>query len=130
MKELRRRAADKSFRGPLSSRIRHARRVAQLTQAALARTLGVAPSAVAQWELPSGTSPTAEHLRETALACSVAFEWLATGRGPVANAGHEALAVEMSSFATDATEDRLLTAFRRIPVRKREVFVRWVEEFF
>ena len=130
MVKQKRRASDRTFSGPLSSRIRHARRVAGLTQAGLAKAVHVGPSAAAQWELPSGTSPTIDHLIEIAVLSGVAFEWLATGRGPVALTGHEAPAIDASSFATDQIEDRLLTAFRRVPSRRRETFVRWMEEFF
>jgi transcriptional regulator with XRE-family HTH domain len=125
-----RRASDRAFSGPLPTRIRHARRLVDLSQSALARTLGVGPSAVAQWELPSGTSPTLDHLADIARITCVAFEWLATGRGPVGPATHEAPAVDATSFATDQAEDRLLVAFRRVPPRKRETLVRWMEDFF
>lgn len=125
-----RRASDRGFRGPLSTRIRHARRLAALTQATLAKAVGVGPSAVAQWELPIGTAPTIEHLIEIAVLSGVAFEWLATGRGPVTLGAQEIPAVDPTSFATDQIEDRLLNAFRRVPRRRRETFVRWMEEFF
>ena len=104
--------------------------MADLTQAGLAKKIGVGPSAVAQWELPTGTSPTIDHLIAIALLSGVAFEWLATGRGPVAVSPHEIPAIDGSSFATDETEDRLLAAFRHVPARKRDVLVRWMEEFF
>jgi transcriptional regulator with XRE-family HTH domain len=125
-----RRSSDRTFSGPLSSRIRHARRLSGLTQASLAKAVNVGPSAVAQWELPHGTSPTIEHLAQIAIVSSVAFEWLATGRGAVALATLETPVVDTSSFAMDHVEERLLVAFRRVPSRKRETFVRWVEEFF
>src|SRR5689334_23200761 len=112
MVRQKRRASDKPFSGPMSTRIRHARRLVELSQAGLAKSLGVGPSAVAQWELPSGTSPRLTHLAEIAQVCGVAFEWLATGRGPVSPAAHEAPAVDASSFAVDLAEDRLLSAFR------------------
>ena len=130
MTQMKRRASDRGFSGPLPSRIRHARRMAGFTQAALAKGVGTGSSAVAQWELPAGTSPTVEHLVKIAVSCGVAFEWLATGRGPISLAQSETPAVDLSSFAADHVEDRLLIAFRRIPARKREMFVRWLEEFF
>lgn len=125
-----RRAADRAFWGPFSVRVRHARKIARLSQAELARLLNVGASAVAQWELPKGTSPTVPHLVEIAKACGVAFEWLATGRGPVAIAVEELPAVDPLCFAVDPLEERVLVAFRRVPTRKRETFVRWMEEFF
>lgn len=125
-----RRARELAFAGPRPNRIRHARRLAQLTQAALAEEIGIGASAVAQWELPNGTSPTAEHLERIATVCGVSFEWLATGRGLAVSGVEEAPALRASEFANDEFEDRLLIAFRRISRRKREAFVRWMEEFF
>jgi transcriptional regulator with XRE-family HTH domain len=119
-----------AFTGPRPNRIRHARRLARLTQAKLAEAIGVGASAVAQWELPNGTSPTAEHLEKIATVCSVSFEWLATGRGMAVHGVEEPPAVNAYELAADEFEDRLLIAFRRIPRRKRESFVRWMEEFF
>ncbi|HKE48344.1 MAG TPA: helix-turn-helix domain-containing protein [Rhodanobacteraceae bacterium] len=130
MHKERRRASDRAYAGALPNRIRHARRLAQHTQATLAKSVGVGPSAVAQWELPSGTAPTIQHLIEIAVSCGVAFEWLATGRGKVSPNVDDIPAVDAGSYATDQIEDRLLCAFRRVPARKRETFVRWLEEFF
>ena len=65
----------------LSTRIRQARLRAGMTQAALARRVGVKRSAATQWEHPSGTVPSMEHLIAVALATGVHLEWLATGRG-------------------------------------------------
>ncbi len=125
-----RRLSDKSFAGSLPTRIRHSRRLGSLTQAALAKAIGVQPSAVAQWELPQGTSPTVSHLLKVAEACGVAFEWLATGRGGAGVQAMEVDAVDGSSFAANQFEDRLLLAFRRVPSRKRESLVAWMESFF
>lgn len=126
----RRRASDRAFAGPLPVRIKHARRIAGVTQAHLARETGVGPSAVAQWESPSGSSPTVDHLARIAVICSVSFEWLATGRGVVAATGADMPAVEPASFAVDIMEERLLAVFRRVPPRKRECLLTWMEEFF
>ena len=62
-------------------RIRQARRNATLSQTALADKVGVNRSAVAQWERPGGSRPTAGNLSKIAIATSIQFEWLATGRG-------------------------------------------------
>jgi transcriptional regulator with XRE-family HTH domain len=128
MGELRTR--ELAFAGPRPTRIRHARRLAGMTQAALAEEVGIGASAVAQWELPNGTSPTVDHLEKIAIVCGVSFEWLATGRGVVASGAHETPALMGSELAADHTEDRLLVAFRRVPPRKRDALVRWMEEFF
>ena len=125
----RRTANEARFAGALSDRVRHLRRTRKLSQAALARMLGVVPSAVAQWEGRSGTSPTVEHLSRMAELSGVAFEWLATGRGPIRAGDAETPSVASESFARDLLEERLLLAFRRIAFRKRESLVRGLEEF-
>jgi transcriptional regulator with XRE-family HTH domain len=125
----RRRASDRPYSGPLCQRIKHARKLSKLSQAALANELGVRPSAVAQWELPKGTFPTLEHLSAISKCLGVSFEWLATGRGGVGLNTAECPAISTSSFAMDEIEDRLLAAFRCLPSRKRDVFVRWMEDF-
>lgn len=130
MTQTNRRASDKRYSGPLADRVRHARHIVGLSQAALARSVGVGPSAVAQWEIPHGTSPTVEHMIQIASGCGVAFEWLATGRGPISVKGQETPAVDLLVFAADMAEERLLIAFRRVPAKKRETLVRWMEEFF
>lgn len=110
----------------LSDRIRLARRLNDLTQAALAGGIGVGSSAVAQWELPGGTSPTVDNLIKAALATNVSFEWLATGRGPIRIGG---LPADNLLQLTNGAENRLLSLFRRMKPRKREALIRWMEEF-
>jgi transcriptional regulator with XRE-family HTH domain len=110
----------------LPDRVRFARRLAGLSQAALAREIGIGPSAVAQWELPSGTSPTVDHLAHLAVRSGVAFEWLATGRG----ASHADPRPDAANAPEHNTvEERLLATFRRLSRRRREALLRWLEEF-
>ncbi|MEO7325407.1 MAG: helix-turn-helix domain-containing protein [Dokdonella sp.] len=103
MPEANRRAGDKRFSGPLADRVRLARRIMNLNQAALAKAIGVGPSAVAQWEIPDGTSPTVHHMIQIAACCGLAFEGLATGRGAISGKGQEAPAVDLVVFAADMT---------------------------
>lgn len=102
----------------LSDRIRRARRLARLTQAALAAFCSVRPSAAAQWEARAGTAPTVENLIKIALATNVAFEWLATGRG-AARLNLETPAADVEAFAQDLDEERLLQVIRRVPYARR-----------
>jgi transcriptional regulator with XRE-family HTH domain len=90
----------------LPLRIRQARRGVALTQEALARLVGVNRSAVAQWERKGGCRPTSHNLAQIALVTHVSFDWLATGRGKMANGEPEGgdCAVEL--------EARLVAAFR------------------
>ncbi len=122
-----RRASERRFSGTLADRIRHARRRSGLSQAGLALQVGVVSSAVAQWEGNAKTSPTVEHLVRIAQVTSVAFEWLATGRG--LTTATDSPAVETTAFACDFLEERLLIAFRKVAARKREAFVVWLEGF-
>ena len=94
---------------PMSARIRHARRRVGLSQSALAKTLGVGPSAVAQWELPIGTSPTLGHLTEIAKVAGLSFEWLATGRGPITRDRDDEHNTDAQNAGTDHGEGRMLT---------------------
>lgn len=112
----------------LCDRIRFARRRSGLTQSLLAKRIGVGPSAVAQWEVPSGTTPAVANLMKMATTCGVSLEWLATGRGGAVLAD---LAIhEMGNQEPrDLLEERLLVVFNRIAAKQREAFVRWLEEF-
>ena len=64
-------------------RSRRARRISGLSQARLAAMIGVGRTAVANWEGAAGFLPSTGHLLAHARATGVAFEWLATGRGPM-----------------------------------------------
>lgn len=61
----------------MAERIRRARRLAGLTQRAVAAALGVGRSAVAQWELEPGTRPCEANLRALAALLGCSRDWLA-----------------------------------------------------
>lgn len=107
----------------ISTRIRRARTLAAITQAELARRVGVQRSAVAQWESAGGTSPSVTHLARIATETVVCFEWLATGRGPSRpDPSQLEIAVMTQDFALDELESRALQALRRIsPPKKRKL---------
>lgn len=112
----------------LSDRIRRARRVAHLSCSELGRRVGVRPSAAIQWEQIHGTSPSVENLIRIAQITDTAFEWLATGRGPARLVmPQETPAVLASAFAQDVFEEALLLAARKIPERKKDALLRFVE---
>jgi transcriptional regulator with XRE-family HTH domain len=114
--------------GTIRERIRIARDRAELTRAELGRRVGVRPSAARQWESRGATTPRIDHLAKIATVTGVAFEWMATGRGPMALPnGEEQAVIVVEVFARDADEERLLTAFRRINPRHREPVVKLVE---
>ena len=122
-------AADADSMPPqLSDRVRQARAHAKITKAELARRVGVCLSAAVQWEHPKGTSPTVANLARIATTCEVAFEWLATGRGPLTPAvDHPAStplgAAPVGASAIDAFEERLLRKVREMPTHQRELVI-------
>lgn len=72
----------------IGARIRAAREQIGLSQAQLARSLGITRSACSQWEASDGTAPKRERLEQIAQLLGVSYEWLATGRsGPESAVG-------------------------------------------
>lgn len=104
----------------LPTRIRKARLLARMTQAELARRVGVKRSAVTQWEHPLGTSPSMHHLIEIAEHTGTQLEWLATGRGRQ-RAGDLPATVPNEDYAQDQDESEALSRFRLLPVSKRRI---------
>ncbi|HEX6834241.1 MAG TPA: helix-turn-helix transcriptional regulator [Rudaea sp.] len=117
-------------RHDFSLRIRRARRTAKLSQTALARTVGVTPSAVAQWEHPEGTLPSLARLQRIAAATQVNLEWLASGAGRyrAPTSSGEASALKLDIFAQDSIEELLLHRFRLLAPRARTTLMMFLEE--
>jgi transcriptional regulator with XRE-family HTH domain len=106
----------------INDRIRLARRHARLSQTKLAEAVGVQRSAVAQWERANGVRPTMENLIKLAVIAGMHLEWLATGRGkmslPDAGASGDQLTdLQLSEFALNEHEQRILRAFRALDRR-------------
>jgi transcriptional regulator with XRE-family HTH domain len=115
----------------LDVRVRRARLKSGLTQAALARAVGVTASAVGQWEHPRGTAPSYAHLIAIARATQVTVEWLIDRRAqkprnPRATTAEEP-ALSLSDFARDATEEQLLELVRRIRDADRKLLLALAE---
>jgi transcriptional regulator with XRE-family HTH domain len=115
--------------GPASTlpqRLRSARSDANLSQALLAKKLGVTPSAIAQWEQLHGTSPSLLHLQSAATVCRVSYEWLATGkgrrRGKRQPTHDEMPALNLETFAMNDAEELLLTRFRVLTPPIQQLF--------
>ena len=104
----------------LPVRIRRARTAARLSQAELARRVGVKRSAVTQWEHPAGTVPSMPHLLRIAIETGTCTEWLATARGPMLSAT-ESPAPPAEDDALDPDEREALARFRRLPPHKRRI---------
>lgn len=114
----------------LFNRIRQARLGATMSQSELALAVGVARSAVAQWERKDGAKPTTENMGKIAMATSVSFEWLATGRGARWLGGDrdaETPAMMLNFYAQCGLEERLLVAFRSLRNPEQQPLVDFVE---
>ena len=112
-------------------RMRLARRQAGLSQAALAKAVGVQRSAVSHWEASVGKSPSAVHLRQAALATGVQYEWLATGRGRMtisSEVAMDSVATAEALLVDDPLELRLVAAFRDAPPRAQVPLVEIAEQ--
>lgn len=104
----------------LCTRIRTARRRANLSQAELATRLGVSRTAVANWESDRVRScPSGERIAEIAVMTGVSWEWLATGRGLAAVQAEAVLAAD-ADLVDDPIERTLLAGFRagNEPIRR------------
>jgi transcriptional regulator with XRE-family HTH domain len=115
----------------LSDRVRTARQAAQMSQAKIASLINVTAGAVAQWEQPRGTKPTLGRLQAIAEITNVSFTWLATGHGTASPTKVSAGArdtVDTVYFAHDQLEESLLTEFRALTVRNRELVLSLVTE--
>jgi transcriptional regulator with XRE-family HTH domain len=111
----------------LKDRIRLARAHAGLSKAELARRVGVSISAVVQWERPDGTRPSARHLAALAECMGLAFEWLATGRGPTRIVNDDGPpALEPTAMALTLFEERLLDLSRKLPTDRREALIEFL----
>ncbi len=105
----------------LPTRIRKARLSARMSQAELARRVGVKRSAVTQWEHPLGTTPSMHHLIRIAIETGTCIEWLATARGPCAPGDTAGSNASINSDTHDPQEDEALLRFRRLPPHKRRI---------
>jgi transcriptional regulator with XRE-family HTH domain len=115
----------------IRERIRDARLAAELSCAELARRVGVRASAAVQWESRHGTTPSVGNMARVAAATGVAFEWLATGRGPRdIDKGTDAPAVVLADFAQNGFEERMLRVARQVPLRRRDALLKFLEETY
>ena len=119
--------SSRSSPGQLKDRIRLARSRAGLSKAELARRVGVSLSAVVHWEHPDRGGPSAVNLAAFAQCTGVAFEWLATGRGPMricADDGPPAL--EPTAMALTLFEERLLDVARKLPSYRHDALIEFL----
>ena len=112
----------------LAGRIRKSRMSKGMSQRQLAIYLGVTRGAVANWECANAALPATERLQRIAQATGVAFEWLATGRGPAGyEASHDEIPAADIEIVEDPLELRLLRVCRAAPRRQHARIVAYVE---
>lgn len=109
----------------LADRIRRARRIRGMSQARLAKYLGVTTSAVGHWERPEGHRPSLENLVEIAKHLSVSIEWLALGRREVHLSGSHEPNLGVVSLSYD--EQLLLEQYRAIPTISRMLLMQLLD---
>lgn len=108
-----------------------ARHRLMLSQRALAEEVGVQRSAVSQWEAASGKNPTLKNLRRVAQVTAVQFEWLATGRGPMAlskDVALDAISAADALLVEDRLEVRMIAAMRCVSLESRVSLVEIAEQ--
>lgn len=114
--------------GGFSDRVRRARRAKAMTQAQLGALIGVAPSAVAQWETAGGTYPSFLNAVELAALLEVSLDWLANGGRHTIEVAHERPAIDLSFLAADELEESLLGDLRRCSDRSRALVASLVSQ--
>jgi transcriptional regulator with XRE-family HTH domain len=116
----------------LADRIRVARHAAKLSQAALAKRLGVTSSAAAQWEHTKGTRPGIERLQAIASATGVTLGWLVAGQGDLRRRrpSHDdpTPALKLDFLAQDQSEELVLDRFRVLSSRARDALCHFLQE--
>ena len=118
---------------PVHVRIKHAREYAGLTQATLAKLVGVKRSSANQWESPQlGKEPSTANLMKIAVITGVSFEWLATGRGEMVWQP-ETAGTGISEMASDygrlsPLEKHLLKLFEGLSERRRKALLDFLAE--
>lgn len=105
----------------LPLRIRKARLSKDLSQAELARRLGVQRSSVSQWESSGGTLPNLNHLIKISLLTHTSFDWLATGRGSSRLSVEGESALVLDDYAMDADESKALAYLRSLTRSKKKI---------
>jgi transcriptional regulator with XRE-family HTH domain len=114
----------------LASRIRRARKLIGMSQANLARAIGVDRSCVGHWEGLHGTHPGPARLAELARVLVISYEWLATGRGSI-TLGHnptDDIPASFGRLVDDPETLRLLRAWDSIPMRSRCAIIEIAEQ--
>lgn len=114
----------------LANRIRRARKHVGLSQAALAKRLGVHRSCVGHWEGVNNANPRHDRLADVARICVVSYEWLATGRGQM-RLGHDPLddiPATTGLSIDDPQALRLLGAWEAMSSHSRAALLGLVEE--
>jgi transcriptional regulator with XRE-family HTH domain len=107
----------------LYERCREARRRTGLSQESLALELHVSRGAVAQWEMERGTSPAVDNLIALSRRSGLAFEWLATDRGPRVF-GDPRIEEDAAPYGSlTARQLQMLKVFDRLPKARQQALL-------
>ncbi|HLF97714.1 MAG TPA: helix-turn-helix transcriptional regulator [Methylococcaceae bacterium] len=116
--------------GNIHLRIKQARVSAGLSQAALAKLVGVQRSSASQWESDNiRKDPSTANLAKIAAITGVSFEWLATGRGEMT---WSALRYGIGESGGDYRpltpwERHLLKLFGGMPTRRQKALIEFLD---
>lgn len=114
----------------IGHRIRESRERKALSQAELARRLGVSQPTVSDWE-NGKTEPSVDNLRTLAIELDVWFEWLVTGRGPrdFALEAQESQREYRVERELPPDEQHLQDVYRRLPPARREALLEFLKHW-
>lgn len=83
----------------IHARIRRLRQSRNLSQAELARRVGVTRGAVSQWEKKDGIEPSSKNIEKLAITFNAAVEWIQFGKG------EDPFNPQVKQFVTEANDD-------------------------
>lgn len=109
----------------MHKRIVAAMAFARLSQADLARRLGVTPNAVNAW-VSGRNKPDTENLEKIAIETGTSFEWLATGRGDMVYASSmRVMAQTGAEYNTARSDDQraLLSLYSKLKPSQRQALL-------
>ncbi|MCE5182342.1 MAG: helix-turn-helix domain-containing protein [Betaproteobacteria bacterium] len=113
----------------IGHRIKEARDAAKLSQAELARVIGVSQPTVSDWESLK-TAPTTDNMSMAAIVLCVRFEWLATGRGEMRYVeGVQEYAAPYQVVAPPPDQVELLNIYMQLTQKRRQALIEFIKKW-